>query len=338
MYKIKMTDLEKLSKVAKSFKDNIIFVQEVENRVFVTDLKDYFFVPAITSGEKLTLKYEKQFDTIVSFFKKQKVDEIEVNQENFKSGNIVFNHLFSQKDNAIDPKFLNEIEYKKIGGYGILKQMLDLLPFSSKDNQRYVLNGVAIKDGAIVATDGFRLSFYTFGDETINIIASNQTIKICGMIFKNITNMDCKINDKFICFSDGQSEYYGKFIEGVFPNWKQVFPEDKKIKYTYLIENGNDLYELVERLKIKTKKENRKRLVFYFSDNKIEITNEIDMKLEYITKNITGQEPIIVPLNQNYLDFLKDTKTIKISFVDDQSPIQFEDEVRRTLIMPMMKI
>lgn len=78
MYKIKMSDLEKLSKAAKSFKGNIILIQEETNRVFVTDLEDYFFVPAITSGEKITLKYEKQFDTIVSFFKKQKVDEIEI--------------------------------------------------------------------------------------------------------------------------------------------------------------------------------------------------------------------------------------------------------------------
>jgi len=338
MYKIKMTDLEKLSKVAKSFKGQMIFIQEETNKVFITDLEDYFFVPAITSGDKITLKYEKQFDTIVSFFKKQKVDEVEVNQENFKSGSIVFNHLFYQNDNRLDISLLNEKEYKKIGGYGVLKQMLDLQPFSSKDLGRYVLNGVAIKDGAIVATDGRRLSLYTIADETINIIASNQTIKICGIVFKNITNLDCKINDKFIYFSDGQSEYFGRFIDGVFPNWKQIMPEDKKIKYTYFIENGNDLFELVERLKIKAKKEDIKRLVFYFSDNKIEITNEIDMKLEYITKNITGQEPIIVPLNQNYLDFLKDTKTIKISFVDNQSPIQFEDEVRRTIIMPMRKI
>jgi len=335
MYKIKMADLEKLSKVAKSFKGNIILIQEETNKVFVTDLEDYFFVPAITLGEKLTLKYEKQFDTIVSFFKKQKVDEVEVNQENFKSGSIVFNHLFCQNDNRLDISLLNEKEYKKIGGYGVLKQMQDLQPFSSKDLGRYVLNGVAIKDGAIVATDGRRLSCYTIADETINIITSNQTIKICGIVFKNITNLDCKINDKFIYFSDGQSEYFGRFIDGVYPNWKQVIPEDKKIKYTYFIENGNDLYELVERLKIKGKKENIKSLKFYFNDNKIEIWNKIDMKLEYITKNITGQEPIIVSLNQNYLDFLKDTKTVKISFENNQNPIQFESIERKTIVMPL---
>lgn len=337
MYKIKMSDLEKLSKVAKSFKGQMIFIQEETNKIFITDLEDYFFVPAITTGDKITLKYEKQFDTIVSFFKKQKVDEVEVNQENFKSGSIVFNHLFCQKDNRLDISLLNEKEYQGILHYNILDYMISLLPFSSKDNQRYVLNGVAIKDGAIVATDGRRLSKYIFRDESVNIIISNKTIKICDMIFKNKI-LGVKINDKFICFSDGQSEYFGRFIDGVFPNWKQVMPEDKKIKYTYFIENGNDLFELVERLKIKAKKEDIKRLNFYFNDNKIEIWNEIDMKLEYITKNITGQEPIIVPLNQNYLDFLKDTKTVKISFVDNQSPIQFEDEVRRTIIMPMREI
>ena len=336
MYKIKMKDLEKLSKVAKSFKGNIILIQEETNKVFITDLEDYFFVPAITSGDKITLKYEKQFDTIVSFFKKQKVDEVEVNQGNFKSGSIVFNHLFFQNDNAIDPKFLNEVEYKKIGGYGILKQMLDLLPFSSKDNQRYVLNGVAIKDGAIVATDGRRLSCYTFGDETINIIASNQTIKICSAIFKNITNMDCKINDKFICFSDGQSEYYGKFIDGVYPNWKQVFPEDKKVIHKYEI-NGNDLYEKINLLKIKTKKDDKKSLTFNFSKNKITISNSVCLSFDVPAIQKIESDGLELYADQNYFDFLKDKKEVKIEMVSPQNPVIFKDDLTLTAIMPMNK-
>lgn len=337
MYKIKMTDLEKLSKAAKSFKGKIILIQEEENKVFVTNLEDCFFVPAITSGEKITLKYEKQFNTIVSFFKKQKVDEIEVNQENFKSGSIVFNHSFYSKDNSIDINLLHEEEYKKIGGYGILKQMQDLLPFSSKDNQRYVLNGVAIKDGAIVATDARRLSCYTFGDKTINIITSNQTIKICGMIFKNITNLDCKINDKFICFSDGQSEYYGRFIEGVYPNWRQVIPEEKRINYKYEI-IGLDLFDKINLLKIKTTKESPKSLTFVFQKDKVSITNSVGLVLDVPIKQEKESDGLELYADQNYFDFLKDKKEVKIEMVNRQNPIIFKDDTMLTVIMPMRKI
>jgi len=334
MFKIKVELFEKLVNAGlnlKSLKVNSI-LQQQKDKIVITDGSDLIVVPVETDQVKFTMNITKELKPIISFFKKQKIQDIEVNCETIRAGQIIYNHFNFTAHDEIPTKRDGDFIQNTIGGINIIKEMVKLLPFTSKDEQRYVLNGVAIKDGAIVATDGRRLSRVKFWNDKTNFNVNTKAIENIDNLFKNCS---IYIDKDWMLIRTGDMEYYTN-DNGNFPNWMQVIPREKTIIHKYTI-NGSDLFEKVKLLKLKTTKESPKSLTFVFSKDKLTMANEVCLILDIPVKQEMESEELELYIDQNYLDFCKDKKEIKIELISPQNPVIFKYEDVLTVVMPMNK-
>ncbi len=115
---------------------------------------------------------------------------------------------------------------------------------ASSDETRFVLNGVmlSLKDHAvtIVATDGRRLAL---AEEQVDIPSSSHgeciiPIKTIQELSRQLGtgDIDILLGTNQVCFKMPRTEITSKLIEGVFPNYKQVIPQDAKERITLMRE------------------------------------------------------------------------------------------------------
>jgi hypothetical protein len=159
-----------------------------------------------------------------------------------------------------------------------------------------------------------------------------NAIKNIDLLFQNC---NLYIDDKWMLVDDGIIQYYTN-DNGVFPNWMQVIPEDKRIVHKYTI-NGSDLFDKIKLLKLKTTKESPKSLTFVFSKDKLIMKNGVGLILDIPVKQEVESEELELYIDQNYLDFCKDKKEIKIELISPQNPVIFKYEDVLTVVMPMNK-
>ncbi|MCK4463698.1 MAG: DNA polymerase III subunit beta [Candidatus Omnitrophica bacterium] len=124
----------------------------------------------------------------------------------------------------------------------ILKEMISLTVFAvSRDETRYVLNGVLfiIKDKKIkfVATDGRRLAVIEreLPEKTVlekEVIIPTKTAQELSKILDDENNVRILFSENQIFFDMGKTKIISRLVEGEFPNYKQVIPEEirEKIK------------------------------------------------------------------------------------------------------------
>lgn len=120
--------------------------------------------------------------------------------------------------------------------------MVKALPFTSTDETRYVLNGVLLqKDGHIVATDGRRLAHSPTPDTLLPqdiIVPTRFVAPLAALTAATSTRTNVWLN------GSGETNGFGaqdanlmliqcgaclarmKLIEGLYPNWRQVVPQD----------------------------------------------------------------------------------------------------------------
>lgn len=145
--------------------------------------------------------------------------------------------------NGLDPDEFpkpneDKAETALVFGPNELLVLLETVFCASKDETRYILNGLLFcsKGGEhplnVVATDGKRLAVRNdsrgFPDEVsavipvggVKTIASALRSKLCA------PEVDFGFSDHMFHLSAGAISLSGKLIEGQFPNWEQVVPED----------------------------------------------------------------------------------------------------------------
>jgi len=122
----------------------------------------------------------------------------------------------------------------------LLKEILTLTNFAvSKDETRYVLNGVLfiIKKDKIrtVATDGKRLALAEkkLPEKTLldkRAIVPAKTVQEVSRMLQEEGDVKIQFSESQIFFDLGTTNIISRLIEGDFPNYEQVIPEEKEEK------------------------------------------------------------------------------------------------------------
>lgn len=228
---------------------------------------------------------------------------------------------------------------------------------ASQDEGRPALTGVLIKVKKqslfLVATDGYRLSVKEIKDlkniEKLNeikelLIPARALIEV-GKVMNNNeaeNNLGLTITPKNnqIIFSNSEVEIISRLIEGKFPDFEKIIPDQGKIK---IIIETESLLQAVRTTSIFAR-EAANIIKMEISDSKIEISannpqmGENKIKLEAKTE---GEGSVKIAFNSRYLiDFLNSTKSdlINLQINDSLSPGVFSpanDPSYLHVIMPI---
>lgn len=197
---------------------------------------------------------------------------------------------------------------------GVLQAMLGLTAFAvSRDESRYVLTGTLLisKDDEVVlvATDGRRLAMierramsapkgnrqaiipFKAVEELHRLLEQNQTVKIL-------------MKENQIYFDLGNTQIFSRLIEGKFPNYEQVIPQESPQKLTA---SREDLLLAARRISLWTTSDSPS-IRFDLKQNQLVLskqTPEIGEAHEELQTQYSGQE-FSVGFNPAYLiDVLK---------------------------------
>ncbi|MDD5928883.1 MAG: DNA polymerase III subunit beta [Spirochaetales bacterium] len=188
------------------------------------------------------------------------------------------------------------------------KEMIKETIFAvSSDHNRYFMTGVYfVKEGDIltmVATDGRRLSCET--KNIVNIPDFQPAIiptKILSCVLKNAPeegNIQIAVVDKSVFVKFANVEFSSVLIDGQFPNYKKVIPEN--LEQSIMV-NKADLEAALKRTTIMAEK-NVNRIIFRITDGELKlITPETESGTaeETIPCRYAG-EPINLALNYVYV-------------------------------------
>ena len=139
------------------------------------------------------------------------------------------------------PTFDNAREFKI--QQKVLKEALKMTSYAiSTDETRYVLNGIncVFKDNALtlVATDGRRLALYTCEEldfpesQDTEVIVPTKAVNELQRLLQDEGEVRVSVSENQIAFQLNKNLLVSKLIEGNYPNYKQVIPEETKERIT----------------------------------------------------------------------------------------------------------
>lgn len=230
-----------------------------------------------------------------------------------------------------------------------------LLPFSSSDTTRYVLNGVYF-DGeanAGIATDGRRLTMYreagvTFKDKVIVPLTRYlcslrkqdqvQSGLLKGADEKTITALFLEVARE----KRGRVEYWTRLVDGTYPNYAQVIPNEEDIKTNTLTFTGNVLPVLryidnqIPRTSaspaVAIHRVGKKTVV---ADLKASSGEEVGSCRVTLTKVAIMDSKLTIAVSAGYLSEAVALGFTTWRFADDMSPLRSDNGTSTHVLMPM---
>ncbi|MCM8765610.1 MAG: DNA polymerase III subunit beta [Candidatus Omnitrophica bacterium] len=206
-----------------------------------------------------------------------------------------------------------------------LKNMLELTIFAvSREEARYVLNGIFfdLKEQTLnlVATDGRRLSLVTKNLEKSNplqMIVPLKTVQELNRLLKEEGEVKIIQSENQVCFKLDETLIISRLLEGNFPDYQQVIPEEKRIKLKIKKE---PLLQAIRRVSLFTTAESISIKIEVFKDKMVisKIVPEIGEAREELPIEYAGKE-LAIGFNPYYLiDVLKNIK-------EEEIPLELED-------------
>ncbi|MDR1928865.1 MAG: DNA polymerase III subunit beta [Endomicrobium sp.] len=333
-----------------SILSNFMFTAE-EDRIKLcsTDLEitlQYYIKGKILKKGSVTIP-AKKFACIVKELTFKNEIQIETNDENYQidisSGKSKFSIIgLSCEGYPIIPEFPKEANFcieKEI-----FASMLKRTIFAtSKDSQRYVLNGIyfIIEDNEfkMISTDGRRLAYIKF-DKLITIPtkqvaivpakAINEMLKLFTLdVLSKVIKINITANK--IAVKIGEVVLTSTLIEGIFPDYEQVIP--KTYKFIVKLDVKNTLMA-VKQMAILTNEKflttTSSAVEFYFTTDILKISastsgigfGEVKIAIDY--KN----EPIKISFNPNFI------KDVLQNINEDFTLFKFSDFLNPVVITP----
>lgn len=230
-----------------------------------------------------------------------------------------------------------------------IKDMISQTAFAvSEDETRYFMNGVFFEKDAdklnLVATDGRRLSFAS--KEMLAGVnefpAAIVHPKVLNIILKHAPaegNIAISIVDKMIFFKFGNYRFGSVLLEGQFPNYKRVIPEQQK--YFFQV-TKSDLVSALKRVALMVDKK-AGRIYFNIEPGILKITSPLsemgsadeEIPCEYAGDNYT------IALNYRYVEEplrCIDSDRITFEFTETMKAVTMRPEPAEEyfhVIMPM---
>jgi len=232
-----------------------------------------------------------------------------------------------------------------------IKDMIERVYFAITQEQRYYLNGalMILKDKSVelVSTDGHRLAYTAMtledldvGDEISGII-SKKTLGELRKFEDETLEFDLDENNLF--FRVANRTLISRVIEGKFPNYEAVIPQDNTGFMTVSREEMTDAIRRVSLLSTERSKGIKLSLskgqIGLFSSNP-----EIGEARDKISAEYEGEELAIGFNSQYLLDFLTTARSekIRIELKDENSAVlmkpEGEDEIQYLYVLMPMKI
>ena len=230
-----------------------------------------------------------------------------------------------------------------------LAQMLDKVCFAmSTDDTRYHLNGVLLeKNGSetnLVATDGHRLSFTkrAISMEKMRqdkIIIPRKAVNELRKLLAQEKSIELSVSERHIFVKTEKQTLYIRLIDGNFPDYRRVIPQDNPIK----IEIPRDsLVGALKRVSLLAN-DRSKGVAFYFCNNSLTVSSsnpEIGEAKEDIEIDYKGSV-LNIGFNAKYfldvLGVIPDDKVV-VAFKDELSPCLVScasEPGFKSVVMPM---
>ncbi|MDR2018161.1 MAG: DNA polymerase III subunit beta [Syntrophobacterales bacterium] len=120
---------------------------------------------------------------------------------------------------------------------GVLREIVEKVNFAiSNDETRYILTGMHIKGNegkiVVVGTDGFRMALYQKDIENIKLFKGitipKRSMSEIERIIGDDDNVKLSIDDKHIQFSTDKATVVSRIIEGNFPDYDNVIPQQSE--------------------------------------------------------------------------------------------------------------
>ena len=333
----------------------LINVKDKEVELIGTDLEvglKTHFPALIEDTGALTTSGKKLFEIVRSLPEGQKITFQETKEQNVEivSGESEFKVLSMPKEDYPQvpaPNFPKNINLP----LDKIKEMIDGVYFAISQEQRYYLNGalMILKDDSIelVSTDGHRLAYTRLPLEDIKIGGEIRVI-----ISKKTLNELRKFEDEAVAFDLDENNLFFKvknrtliarIIEGKFPNYEAVIPQDNP--HTLHI-NREMITEAIRRVSLLSAERSRgikcsikKDHIHLFSSNP-----EMGEARDRVAVEHSGPELDIGFNSQYILDFLTVVKTenISVEMKDENSAVlmkpETEADVKYFYVLMPMKI
>lgn len=230
------------------------------------------------------------------------------------------------------------------------KRMIAQTIFSvSTDETRYFMNGVFMEktpEGSLVmvSTDGRRLA-YVKNDLEGSLPDFRPVIiptKVLGIMNKRLSDegmISLAITDKSIFFRFNSYQISSVLIEGQFPNYQKVIPQNQKFSFSV---KKIDLMEALKRVSIFVEQKSN-RTFFTLSEGSLVLSSEeseIGAAREEIPSEYQGEDTTIA-LNYKYVEEplrVLDSDTLAVEFSDPSRAITLRPEPRGDyfhIVMPM---
>tara|TARA_B100000925_G_scaffold271413_1_gene234581 strand:+ start:1099 stop:2214 length:1116 start_codon:yes stop_codon:yes gene_type:complete len=234
----------------------------------------------------------------------------------------------------------------------ILFKLIDKTKFAiSNEETRYFLNGLYFNVTSeenknivtLVGTDGHRLAKFSHAiDEKIDnvsgVIIPKKTIyELSKLLSENDIDVKISISTNKIVFIIGEIIFISKLIDGSFPDYKRVIPNDNK---NILNVDRDKLLSAVDRVST-IANEKSPVIKFKLLENILNlntINNESSTASEDLKINYVGNE-IEIGFNSKYImdivNNLEDTE-ISISLKDNTSPVIAQENSNTNLVYVLM--
>ncbi len=342
------------SKSSISVLSNVLFIAK-EGSLFIkaTDIKVNFetVLPVDVAEEGTVTIYCDKFLTILSSIPE---GDIEIMQDDNKVViRPVFKKIKFQLKSIASEKFpelpsIAENMYFSLPARMFKEMIANTIFAVSDDETRYFMNGVHMEktgnDLIMVATDGRRLAYIKKNLE-VDVPDFKGIIippKILGVINKHAGDenpISMAISEKNIFFRFANYSISSVLIEGQFPNYQRVIPEEQKNSMTI---KRSELIDSLKRISILVEQKSRRSFLTLKSGEIIVSTEEgeIGAAREEIDCNYEGPE-VTMALNYRYLeDPLKvmDSELVEISFTEPTKAMTLNAVPKRDyfhIVMPM---
>jgi DNA polymerase-3 subunit beta len=217
------------------------------------------------------------------------------------------------------------------------KEMIQQTVFAvSDDETRYFMNGVFFEKAegkfVMVATDGRRLAYITkeAGDEVEDFNGIIIPPKILNILIKRAGDegiVSLSVSEKTIFIQFGSYKLSSVLIDGQFPNYRKVIPENQTRFFTF---NRLDMLDALRRVSLLVEQKSH-RVYLGVAQGTISIyceENEIGNAREEIPCNYEGEE-VSIALNYRYIE-----EPFKV-MNEEEIGIHFTDPTRTITIMPV---
>lgn len=343
------------SKNALSIMSNV-YLEAVESRLYIkaTDVKVSFqtSIPVVdVVPGSLTVFCDKLAGILASLPDDDIVVEQDENRVTLKptSKKIRFQlrtlsgEKFPEIPRAEDERFF-EIQAREF------RKMIGQTLFSvSTDETRYFMNGVFMEKSAegdliMVATDGRRLAFIknSIADEVPDFKPVIIPTKALSLINKRMSDeglISIAITEKRIFFRFNAYEVSSVLIEGQFPNYQKVIPQNQKLVFKVA---KSDLLEALKRVSIFVEQKSN-RTFFTLSNGSLVLSSEetdIGAAREEIACDYDGDD-VTIALNYKYIEEplrVLDEGNLAVEFNDPSRAITLRPEPAGDyfhIVMPM---